>query len=275
MANGLKDKLAGLEGAGTSGQQGADAAGDGGAGDEAVKTKLRQRIAELEQQTQDAIPYVNAINTLSSTTVGKQIIEKIQKGEELTKYELKVAEKVVGTGDPEGSPLTAKQLEAKLAESEQRVAETVSERMRALRDAEKSNDQLEAWANKELPGYDKVRGTKAWNGYFDATINAVRNKTIEIPVGVNPYEIILKRTYHSCVSEDPDIVKGELPSAPSEEKRLQEILAVGTKPAASKTEGSEDIMPDYYKRQLEFARAKPSGALAGLSYSNPGANKKK
>lgn len=263
----------GSAGSDPSGGKGAEG-GDAGTGDlKGENTRLRQRLAQLEQRNTDAVPYVNAVVALSKTKVGAQIMERIQNGEDLTEYQLSRVEKALATETPPPG-ITEEQLREALKTERGETMNAFADKLRTMRMAEKSNAALEAKAEKELPGYEKLRGTPVWKGAMDAVIGAIRNGTIPVPEGQDPFWIATNRAYHLCVSEDPDIAKGPKPSAPKSEERLKELLASATKPSASKIADAEKDMPESYKRQLELARSLGSGTV-GKSFGNPSATKKK
>jgi hypothetical protein len=279
----LEERLAQLQGGdgAPSGQQGDNATegGDAGKANEAELTRTKQLLAAAQEDAKKALPYVNAVEALAKTTVGRQIIEKLNKGEDLTSFQLAKLEKAVSDGGGgDATPLTMEALEKKLAETEGRVAQKVGETLRANESARVANDRLEKWASKEFKGYEKVRGSEVWNETFAGVLGLIQNETIKVPAGTDPWEVAIRRTYHTVVSEDPDILKGDVQSAPDENERLAKILAAGSKASASaKDEGKGDlsgIAGGYYERMLNFAQSRPSGALAGKSYANRGANKK-
>lgn len=273
----LKSRLADPSGAGTSGQQGDNAAGagDSGKGNEAEVTKLRQQIADLQRDAEDAVPFVRGMKTLATLPVGEAIIEKLQKGEDLTGYELKKVEKAIddATGGGE-KPITRKELEELQKAQQAETVNVLTERLQGMRAAEKSNDRLEGWATKELPGYAEFKDDERWKEHVGTILTAVDQKTIRLPRGEDPWQFVFKRAYNLMAAEDPDIAKGERPSAANEDDRLREILVAGTKPSGSdRREGEPDISgvrEGYYERMLDFAKKRGSGAIAGDSYADRG-----
>ena len=262
------------EGSGTSGSgEGAEGSGEDESGLRADNTRLRQRVARLEELTQQSVPFVDAIKRLATTELGKQVIEKLQKGEnvdELMKKETKELEKQAASAG-----LTKEELDAVLKERDQRLTNEIVEGMRVSMDAREGVRALDAWAEKELPGFEALKGTPAWAGYLSAAQAAIKEGTLELPEGKDPYRELYKRVYNMCVAEDPDIAKKTKKAAPkTPEDRLAEIVSSGsTKPSSSSSQDiDEDNMPEEYKRQLAFIRGIKGGsgpAGIGLSFANP------
>jgi len=267
------------EGSGTTGSEGS-AADEGGdeRGLRADNTRLRQRVVKLEELTRKATPFVDAIQRLSATALGKKVIEKLQKGENVDDLLPKEAGELEKQAVKAG--VSKEDLEGLLQERDKRLVSEVTESMRISMDARDGLQKLHTWAEKELAGFDKIVGTPAWNGYLSAAQTAIREGTLQLPEGKDPYQELYRRVYNMCVAEDPDIVKGTKKAAPKEEKeRIAEILKSSTKPSSSNAgdELDESKIPEEYKRQLDFIRGLKGGAGptgVGLSFSNPARNKK-
>lgn len=266
------------EGSGTTGSEGsADNEGEGEGSLRADNTRLRQRVAKLEELTQRATPYVDAIRRLDASKLGKKIIEKLQKGENVDDLVPKEAGELEKQAEKAG--LTKEDLESLFQERDQKLVDEVTQSLRVSMEAREGLQKLNDWAREELPGFDKIVGTPAWNGYLSATQTAIREGTLQLPEKKDPYQELYKRVYNMCVAEDPDIVKGTKKAAPKEDKeRLSEILSKGSKPSSSsRQEVDEEKLPEEYKRQLDFIRGLKGGSGPtgiGLSFSNPGRNKK-
>ena len=278
---GDEDKLSTLlrEGAGTAGT-GDDAAGTGDADEGGLKadnTRLRQEVARLQELTERSVPFVDAVQRMSKTALGKQVIEKLQKGEsvdDLLPKEEKELEK-----QAEKAGLSMDELKTLLEERDEKLAQKLTDNVRVSMDARDGVRELNEWASKELPGYDKIKGTPTWNGYLDAAQMAIQKGTLALPEGKDPYQELYKRVYNMCVAEDPDVAKGTKKAAPkTPEERLAGIISSDNKPSASSSQTiDEENMPEEYKRQLEHIRKLKGGAGPtgiGLSFSNPSANKK-
>ncbi len=241
-------------------------AGGGGEGDKSFESQnetLRQRVAKAERTAQESVPYVNLILRLrDSGEVGQKIIDKLIKNEPLTDLEEK---KVVKTVSAEGNtPLTEERVLEILAENNEKLVGG----MRAQRSADKKNDATDAWAIENLKGYEKLKNTEQWGGVMENVLGLYHAKRMYIPEGKDHWEAIHERAYNICVAEDPDIVKGKVPAAPTEADRIKDILASGTKkPASTATSGDDDPFKDHpeQKRELDFIRNIGSGT-AGKSF---------
>ena len=230
-------------------------AGGGGEGDKSFESQnetLRQRVAKAERTAQESVPYVNLILRLrDSGEVGQKIIDKLIKNEPLTGLEEK---KVVEAGTKEGTPLTEERVLEILAENNEKLVGG----MRAQRSADKKNDATDAWAIKNLKGYEELKNTEQWGGVMETVLGLYHAKRMYIPDGKDHWEAIHERAYNICVAEDPDIAKGKVPAAPTEADRIKDILASGTKkPASTATSGDVDQFQDHpeQKRELDFIRS--------------------
>jgi len=278
---GDEEKLSTLlrEGAGTAGPEGG-AAGSGDADEGTLKadnTRLRQEVAKLQELTERSVPFVNAVQQMSKTALGKQVIEKLQKGESVDDLLPKEGKELKEQAEKAGLSMDA--LKTVLEERDERLAQRLTDNVRVSMDAREAVQALNIWASKELPGYDKIKGTPTWNGYLDAAQTAIQRGTLVLPEGKDPYQELTRRVYNMCVAEDPDVAKGTKKAAPkTPEERLAGIISSDNKPAASSAQTiDEENMPEEYKRQFEHIRKLKGGsgpAGIGLSFSNPSANKK-
>lgn len=278
---GEENKLSTLlrEGAGTAGPEGGAVEG-GDAEEGAVKadnTRLRQEVAKLQELTERSVPFVDAVQRMSKTTLGKQVIEKLQKGESVDDLLPKEGKELEEQAKKAG--LSMDELKIVLEERDEKLAQKLTDNVRVSMDARDGVRALNEWASKELPGYDGIKGTPTWNGYLDAAQTAIQRGTLVLPEGKDPYQELYKRVYNMCVAEDPDVAKGTKKAAPkTPEERLAGIISSDNKPSASSAQTiDEENMPEEYKRQLEHIRKLKGGAGPagiGLSFSNPSANKK-
>lgn len=278
---GDEEKLSTLlrEGTGTTGPEGG-AVGPNDADEGGLKadnTRLRQEVARLQELTQRSVPFVDAVQRMSKSALGKQVIEKLQKGESVDDLLPKEERELEKQAEKAG--LSMDELKTLLEERDEKLAQKLTDNMRVSMEARDGVKALNDWASKELPGYDKIKGTPTWNGYLDAAQTAIQRGTLVLPEGKDPWQELYKRTYNMCVAEDPDVAKGTKKAAPkTPEERLAEVISSGNKPSASSAQTiDEENMPEGYKRQLEHIRklkggSGPSGI--GLSFSNPSANKK-
>jgi hypothetical protein len=268
----MVDKLAALLGDQATQTPSSSAAGAGGDGVsdaekvQADNVRLRQRLATLEKQQQDALPFVETMVELLKTPEGQEVVKKVRAGEPLTKKE----ERTVVATNAEDQPVTMKDLKEILLEHGKGVVSAVAETTRNTQTAAERHRALEQRAEKELPGLKKLKGTPVWNGNMSAVIGAIQNGTLEVKEGEDPFWVAHERTYHMCVAADPDIAKGKQPSAVSETDRLKELLATRKQPAASTVSDEEAKMlegaTEQQLRDLALARnlGKGTGALARI-----------
>lgn len=272
-------KLSDLLGGETDTSGSGESAGErGDAGETQTENlRLRQEVARLQGMTQDSLPFVRAVQDLAKSTLGKQVIKKLQKGESVDDLLPKEVKELEKEAAKEG--LTVEGLTTLLDERDQKLTQNVAEGVRVQMEAKEGVRQLDEWASKEFAGYDKIKGTPAWNGYLSAAQTAIQEGTLQLPKGKDPYQELYRRVYNMCVSEDPDIAKGTKIAAPkTPEERLAGILSSDNKPAASSSQDkiNEDNIPESYKRQLEHIRKLKGGTGPtgiGLSFSNPSRNK--
>jgi len=235
-------------------------AGGGGEGKslESQNETLRQRVAQAERKTLESAPYVNLILRLrDSGEVGQKIIQKLIDNKPLTGLEEK---KVVDAETKEGTPLTEERVLEILTENNEKIAG----RMSAQRSADKKHSETDAWAKENLKGYEKLKNTEQWGSVMENVLSLYHAKRMFIPDGEDHWEAIHKRVWNICVAEDPDILKGKQPAAPSEAERIKDILAGGTKkPASTAATGDEDPFKDHpeLKREHEFAKNIGSGTI--------------
>ena len=246
--------------------------GVGGGGEvarlQAENTKLMQRNAEIEKYSERAVPYVRVAQALQAAPGGKEIIQKLEKGEPLTAAEEKKAEKVAKDAAAEGEvPLTmgaAKELfEGMVASATSKFGETVA----AERNAEKSITALEAKATKELEGYQNLKNDPTFKGWVAATIEQIRAKQLEIPKGEDDLYYFATKTAYNIVHA----LQGKPSEAKGEEERVAEVLAAGgsrPSPATGQTESSD--IPKGMEAQIERIRGYGTRAhIAGKSFSSP------
>ena len=158
----------------TATNQGAGASGEGQTkGDEGWReqnTRLRQELSEQKELNRRAVPFVQVALQLQKHDGATY--QKLMKGEPLTKAE----QKTVDTAQA-ASGLTVEQFEEKL---DQRV-QYLLQRQQADRDAADNMKKLDEWAEKELPGYDNMKGSSTWNGALSSVLNTIENGTFEVP----------------------------------------------------------------------------------------------
>lgn len=247
------------------------AGGDGGSGEvtrlRAENTKLMQRNAEIEKYAERAVPMVKITQALLAAPGGKEVIEKLEKGEPLTVAEEKKAAKAAETATAEGeAPLTvgaAKVLfESMVNDATSKFGETVA----AERNAEKSVEALEAKATKELEGYQDLKNDPTFKGWVAATIEQIKAKKLVVPEGEDDvYYFAMKTAYNiaHALQGKPVVGKGET-------ERVAEALAAGgSKPSsATSTSGSNDV-PKGMEAEIERIRGYGSRQIAGMSFNKP------
>lgn len=273
-----------LKGAATDGSDGdadqdTDGVGESGSGTgeggsfRAENTRLKQRIAALENMNQRALPFINFVTKIGESPTGKKIIDKFQKGEDFSDLLVKEQKEVV-KAVAETTGLTLEQVKDLLDQNKKETADIVAQTVSAQAAAQRSSDALEMWAKEKFEGYENLRGTEVWDGLMDATMAAMRNGTLTVPEGMDPWKFAIERTYKIAVADDPEIAKKK-PGASTPEDRAKDILVGGRKTPSSKSQDTKSELPEKYQRELDFIQNLGTGTLAGKSFANPGANKKK
>ena len=234
-------------------------------------TRLRQRIAVLEDQNQRALPFVNMVTALGESDTGRVIIDRFQKGEDF-KDLLQAEKKEVEKAAAEAGLTKAELKEMLDTHKKETVAET-TETLRAQQGAQRNADALEVWAKEKFEHYEIVRGTPAWNGQMDATFAAMKNGTLEVPEGADPWKFAVEETYEVIKARNPELLK-EKAGASSAEDRAKDILVGGRKTPSSRTQDKKTEIPEDYQRKLDQIRGMGAGQIGGKSFSNPKSNKK-
>lgn len=235
----------------------------------AENTKLMQRNAEIEKYAERAVPYVQVAQALQAAPGGQDIIEKLKKGEPLTKAEEKKAEEAAKTAAEEGGKaLTkgeAKELfESMIGEATSKFGETVS----AERNAEKSIIALEARAEKELEGYEHLKNDPTFKMWRATTIENIKNERLQVPKDEDDvYFFATKVAYNIAHALQGKPVKGK-----SEQDRVAAVLASGGGKSSSTTTGQagESGIPKGMEETIEKIRGYGDRThIAGKSFSNP------
>lgn len=227
---------------------------------------LQGRITELERETdhqkkllRDAREPVEVYVKLAKTKSGKEIIERLKTGEELTARQ---AEQL-GRADPEY--VTAEVLDQRLEQHADKVAGRVANSVAAQSQANTEVASLHERARKELPGYDNLANTSEWNQEFGLTVDRLnldpeQDYHLPLPPGeTNRYWYAITRTYNGFVGSNPEI--GKLKPAPkSPDERRAAIASQQTTSAAPAPE--EEVSEEMRAFHEEWGDVGKAGAAA-------------
>lgn len=258
--------------AGTSGlDTGATGTPSGaGEGEEVAKlradnTRLRQALAENEQLSTRAVPLVRIAQALVNAPGGKEIIEKLNKGESLTVKEQKQVQQVQKT-ETEDVPLTKDEatelFRGLLKEATDQMGETVA----AERKAADNLAALEARGEKELEGFEHLKKDPQYQRQVNDIIEQIRDKTIIAPKEEEDLWWFAMKTAHTVVHA----LRGEpVKGKKTESERVAEAIAAGGSGPSSRAQGEGEEVSEEIKRIREIG----TRTIAGKSFGNPRMNR--
>jgi len=233
----------------------------------AENTKLMQRNAEIEKVSERAVPLVRIAQALVNAPGGKEIVQKLEKGEPLTAAEEKKATAAADAATAEGSvPLTvgaAKEIFAgMMKEATDQFGETVS----AERKASESMQALEAKATKELEGYQDLKKDPSYQGWVAATLEQIKQNKLKVPDGEDDvWYFAVKTAYKVCQHLQGKPTKGK-----GEKERVAEVLAAGgSKPSSTTGTTKSSDIPEGMEAEIERIRSYGTRQIAGKSFANP------
>ena len=213
-------------------------------------TRLRQRIKKAQDLNREAMPYVQTAMALQATPGGNEIIDKLQKGEPLMATQEKTLEKAQETTGTTG--ISYEQLQEALANQ----AQNFEQRLSVAEQAKEQMRDLNTWAVEKYPGYEDLRKTPEWKGKLGTILDAIKNQTLLVPDGEDPYEFAVDQSYGWLKGLNPDIGK-EKPSKTSEKERRAAISQSSVQAGGVAPEDS-DAIPDYANVAIA-----PKGATGG------------
>jgi hypothetical protein len=251
----LRDNDTGVDDVGSSGGQAADQELDKLRRESA---QLKQELAHVKKLNSNATPWITRLNELyQSGDEGKTIIEKLQRGELLTKKEKAAAADEAG--------LTKKDLE----EFEARMADAVEQRIWATDSAREGRKAIDEWASKEFEGYNGLRNDPHWRKRLARQIEALEESvkdgaSIPTRYGDDLLKWAISREYAAVKADNPQL--GEKKRVPA--KTPEEIEAA--KLQASSRSGSsttDEELPEDKKNDILEIRRLTQPAVAGKSFA--------
>lgn len=263
-------------GTGASSQAaGTDRTSGAGDGEEVARlradnTRLRQQIAENEKLSARAVPLVRLAQTLIGAEGGKEIVEKLERGEPLTAKETKqVAQAEKTAANEDDKPLTKKEAQAlfggMLEEAVGRFGDTVA----ANQKASENIAELDKWAEKELEGYKHLKRDPQFHHLVRTVEEQVREQLLEVPEDEDVWRFITRTAHRMAHALHNEKKK---PAKRTEEERVADALNAGGGPSSTAHRGSEEDLPEQTKRTIESIRKIGTGTI-GRSFGNPQMNK--
>lgn len=266
--------------AGTSGLDTGTQGTPGGAGEgeevaklRADNTRLRQRLAENEQLSVRAVPLVRIAQALFAAPGGKEIVEKLNKGEALTvaeKKQVQQTQQKVKEVDPGEAPLTRveaqKLFQGLLDEAVGKMGETVA----AERKAADNLAALDVRGAKELEGFEHLKRDPQYQRQVNDIIEQIRDGTIEVPDEEKDLWWFAMKTAHTVLHA----VRGKpVKGKKTETERVAEALKAGGSGPSSGTQTDRDDIPKELQETIGKIRQIGSRTIAGRSFGNPKMNK--
>ena len=225
-------------------------------------TRLRQNLAENEKLSTRAVPLVRLAQALIGAPGGQEIVEKLEKGEPLTKAEEKKATAAAAESD---KPLTKAEAKELFSELHKESVKEFGESVAADRKADESLKALDERAEKELEGYKDLRRDPQFQGWINATLEQIRAKTIVLPEGEDDLWWFAVKTAHRIAHA----VAGKPSKKPKgDTERVAEALAAGGAKPSSTSSGGSDY-PEEMREQIERIRGYGNPMIAGKSFGNP------
>lgn len=221
-------------------------------------TRLRQDLARSRDMNLEAQPLVKLAQDLWKAPGGKEIIEKLRRGEPLTAAQAKQVTDQATGGGPTPSYMTPEAVQEVIRKELQQFAQADWE----TRKAEKEMAQLDARAAEELEGYENLRDKPEWNDQLGIVINMMEQKVL-IPPADEPDPIYwaIKKTYQTLTGLKPG-EKKKRPAKDTEQERRAAIAAQAGRQGGSPEDDSEPDSP-------ELAWAKSRGkSTVGKSFAN-------
>ena len=120
----------------------------------AENTRLRQQLKRAQDLNREALPLAQLGVALQQANGGQAIIEKLQKGEDLTAAQEANLEK-----QAEAAGFSQEQIDELLG----KAAQNFEQRLWESRKAERAMEKLHSWAKKEYPGYEETYESPQWN----------------------------------------------------------------------------------------------------------------
>lgn len=259
---------------GTQGTPGGEGEGEEVAKLRADNTRLRQKNAENEQMMTRAVPLVRIAQTLIAAPGGKEIVEKLNKGEPLTVAEQKQVQETQQKLTPEtpkgDAPLTRveaeKLFQGLLDEAVGKMGETVA----AERKAADNLTLLEARGEKELEGFGNLKQDPQYKRQVNDIIEQIRDGTIEVPEKEPDMWWFAMKTAHTVLHAMRGTpVKGKK----ADSERVAEALKAGGAGPSSRTQTDESDIPGELKDTIGKIRQLGSRTIAGKSFGNPKMNR--
>jgi len=227
-------------------------------------TRLRQSLADSEKLGTRAVPLVRIAQALINAPGGNEIVEKLEKGEPLTKAEERKVEKAAET--PVTLAAVEELLDKKMQETSSRFGQTVA----AERKAAESLKALDERAVKELEGYKDLKRDPQFNGWVSAVIEQLRQEQeapgtgIVLPPEEDDVWWFAVKTAHRI----SHALAGKPKKGKGEAERVAEALTAGGAKSSSTGAGGSDI-PEDMREEIERIRGYSNPLIAGKSFGNP------
>ena len=217
----------------------------------AETTRLQQELKHVKDLNRQAAPLVHTALALQAAPGGQVIIDKLQKmvaGDKKVTLTATQEEKVQEAASTAG--ISPEQLQAALEQQGQDFEQRLWERDKA----KTALDDLNEWAVKKYPGFDKLHTTTEWKGKINSILRDIQEQILVVPEGDDPYQYAYDQAYAWVKGLNPDIGK-EKPSKKTEQDRRAAISQSSVQAGGVAPEDS-DKLPDW---------ANPSVASRGVA----------
>lgn len=224
---------------------------------ETENLRLRQELKKAQDLNRQALPLAQIGVALQQAKGGREIIQKLERNEDLTVAEEKKVEKeAVAAG------YSPEQIDELLG----RAAQTFEERYWQSRKAERAMDELHQWAEKEYPGYRDLLKTEEWNDHVNLVLAKLEQRVQQgkqaAPDGWDdPYRYAVHETYNWVKAMNPKIGEKK-PAKKTEGERRAAIGQTGVEAGGVPPEDSDEI-PEYARLDKQ-----PRSLGGGRSFSS-------
>lgn len=222
-------------------------------------TRLRQDLAKSRDLNREAQPLVQLAQTLWNAPGGKEIVERLRKGQPLTAAQAQQVQDTATGGGPVPSYMTPEAIQEVIRKELQQYAQSEWE----TRKAEKEMAQLDKRASEELEGYDNLKDQPEWNEQLGIVINMIEQRAL-IPPDDEPDPIYwaIKKTHQTLTGLKPGEKKVR-PAKKTEAERRAAIAGQAGRQGGSPEDSSDE--PDH--PDLAWAKSRGSATI-GKSFSS-------
>lgn len=259
------------QGTGTQGTSGQAGEGEEVARLRSDNTKLRMQLAENEKISAKAVPLVRLAQSLLRADGGKEIVEKLEKGEPLTKKEEKVvqqAQQQEGTvgGDAE-KPLTLTEAKELFGGMFREAVDQFGQTVAAERKAAENVAHLDEWAEKELEGYKFLKHDPQFQHLVETVRVQISENLLEVPKEEEDVWRFIVKTAHRMAAALHN-EGGKKKAGKDEKTRVAEALKAGGAGPSSATQTGESDLPKELQEKLDSIRRIGTGTI-GRSFAHP------